>query len=63
MSNTYGSVHWCTSCSRDRSFEQPVCAEGHGADCPEWFCLDCGCAVVLSAFNAAGPAVLDRSVA
>lgn len=49
MSVTFASIDWCTTCRRDRRFEQPVCAEGHGRDCPESFCLDCGTAVVLAA--------------
>jgi hypothetical protein len=40
---------WCTSCRADMAFEQPVCLEdhGHGVDCPEWACVDCGEAVVV----------------
>ncbi|MEJ7702577.1 MAG: hypothetical protein WKF47_02350 [Geodermatophilaceae bacterium] len=60
---TIASIQWCTTCSRDGSFEQPVCSEGHGADCPEWFCIDCGLAVVLAAWAADDPAVPDRSAA
>ena len=37
----------CAECGESRAFEQPPCADGHGADCPERFCLDCGTAVLL----------------
>ncbi|MBA2555178.1 MAG: hypothetical protein H0V10_16105 [Geodermatophilaceae bacterium] len=61
MSVTFMTVRWCTTCRRD--FEQPVCAEGHGADCPEWFCVDCGLAVVLASAGAVSPALAGRSAA
>ncbi|WP_041939053.1 MULTISPECIES: hypothetical protein [Frankia] len=37
----------CTECGDERPFEQPPCADGHGADCPEWACTECGAAVLL----------------
>lgn len=59
VSVTLMTVEWCTTCSRD--FEQPTCAEGHGADCPERFCVDCGLAVVLSARPTDEPARTCRT--
>ncbi len=59
----FSSSTWCTTCRRNCSFEQPVCAEGHGSDCPEWFCVDCGLAVVLGLVGTVEPAVTDRSAA
>lgn len=35
----------CPTCRRRQPFEQPPCAEGHGADCPDWVCLVCGTAL------------------
>ena len=35
------SLH-CSDCVDERTFIQPVCADDHGADCPEWCCTDCG---------------------
>jgi hypothetical protein len=32
----------CRDCGSEAGFEQPPCAEDHGPDCPEWFCLECG---------------------
>jgi hypothetical protein len=37
----------CPCCRDERAFEQPPCLDGHGADCPEWACLDCGTALVV----------------
>jgi hypothetical protein len=37
----------CPSCGDERLFEAPPCIDGHGADCPELACLDCGYAVLL----------------
>ena len=37
----------CPECQRPRAFEQPPCADGHGADCPERVCVRCGAAVLL----------------
>jgi len=35
----------CPECRDESVFEQPPCSEGHGADCPEWFCVTCGYAI------------------
>lgn len=37
----------CAHCRDDREFEQPPCVDGHGVDCPELACVDCGLAIVL----------------
>lgn len=38
-------VHPCPDCGDERPFEQPPCADGHGPDCAEWVCVDCGTAL------------------
>jgi hypothetical protein len=38
---------YCSTCGDDRLFEQPPCPDGHGPDCPERFCVDCGAAVLV----------------
>jgi hypothetical protein len=43
----------CPACARRRVFEQPPCADGHGAECAERVCVTCGAAVFL------GPAIAD----
>ncbi|WP_067487760.1 hypothetical protein [Actinomadura hibisca] len=37
----------CSACDGERAFEQPPCPDGHGADCPERVCVDCGSAVLV----------------
>ncbi len=44
---TTSAVRFCSTCADDRTFEQPMCVEGHGGDCPEWCCLECGSALFL----------------
>jgi hypothetical protein len=38
-------VRHCSDCGDERDFVQPPCVDGHGADCAEWACADCGAAV------------------
>ena len=38
---------WCPECADERPFEMPPCEDGHGADCLDLACLDCGFAVVV----------------
>jgi hypothetical protein len=40
-------TYHCPTCQGTRVFEQPPCADGHGADCPEWACVDCGTALLV----------------
>jgi hypothetical protein len=37
----------CPSCGDERVFETPPCADGHGADCAELACRDCGTALLV----------------
>ncbi|MEV5828538.1 hypothetical protein AB0L25_23550 [Spirillospora sp. NPDC052242] len=37
-------------------FEQPPCPDGHGPDCPERACVDCGTAVLVGPDPAPDPA-------
>jgi hypothetical protein len=39
---------YCPECAELEVFEQPPCADGHGADCPEWVCLTCGTALLIN---------------
>ena len=41
----------CPECREQSAFEQPPCADGHGLDCPEWFCVTCGSAVFVGALE------------
>lgn len=58
----------CPECREPRVFEQPPCADGHGADCPDLACCVCGTAVVVGVVvgevdEAVAPALPVRSVA
>ena len=44
-------VMYCPDCAADRTFDQPVCADGHGVDCPDLCCVECGLAVFAGAFD------------
>ncbi len=41
----------CPECREESAFEQPPCTDGHGLDCPEWFCVTCGSAVFVGALE------------
>ena len=37
---------WCAECKDDRAFVTPPCEDGHGADCLDLACVECGWAIV-----------------
>ncbi|MFI0349265.1 hypothetical protein [Actinomadura sp. 9N407] len=37
---------YCSTCGDEREFERPPCQDGHGPDCPERACVECGSAVL-----------------
>ena len=39
-------LRWCSECKDERPFEVPPCEDGHGLDCLDLACVDCGAAVV-----------------
>lgn len=45
----------CPLCGHAGALVAPECAEGHGADCPDRVCVDCGTALFVD--PAAGPAL------
>ena len=55
----------CSTCGEQRAFEAVVCAESHGADCPELVCIDCGEAVFVGVFEfeAAAGAEIETAIA
>lgn len=38
---------WCSVCARVTLVEPVPCADGHGADCPEVICVECGYVAVV----------------
>lgn len=47
MAVTEALIHHCSACGTERPFEQPPCLDGHGDDCPEWACAECGGALLI----------------
>jgi len=43
-------VLFCPTCGGDCLTETPPCPDGHGLDCPERACVDCGTALVVDDF-------------
>ena len=52
----------CPECRDESAFEQPPCEEGHGLDCPEWFCVTCGFAVFAGGWDINGHAINEHAV-
>ncbi|TQM68362.1 hypothetical protein FHX41_2007 [Actinomadura hallensis] len=48
---------YCSTCGDERVFEQPPCPDGHGGECPELACTDCGSAVLAGSPPPALPPV------
>jgi len=40
-------IRWCASCATETMFEQPLCEDGHGEDCLDLACVECGHGIVL----------------
>ncbi|RFU37036.1 hypothetical protein DZF91_34935 [Actinomadura logoneensis] len=38
---------YCSTCGDERRFERTPCLDGHGADCPDRVCVECGAAVFV----------------
>jgi hypothetical protein len=38
---------WCPDCGTERPFERPGCVDGHGPDCSDRVCTECGLVVVV----------------
>ncbi|MGH3658757.1 MAG: hypothetical protein ACRDUA_19045 [Micromonosporaceae bacterium] len=53
----------CPSCGEDRPFQRPPCLDGHGGDCPEWTCVDCGTALLTGELtgSSAGSVAVQRT--
>lgn len=55
-------VRWCADCAGERPFEVPPCEDGHGVDCIDLACTDCGAAIVVGVL-VADDVVLVRALA
>ncbi len=55
-------MRFCPECADERPFEVPPCEDGHGTDCLDLACGDCGFAIVVGVMLA-GDTVLVELVA
>ena len=42
-----GTLRWCSPCGDETFFELPPCEDGHGEDCLDLACAECGSAVTV----------------
>jgi hypothetical protein len=47
---------WCAGCEADTPFEAPPCDDGHGLDCLDLACVECGLALVAGVLLETTPA-------
>ena len=47
MSMVTAEVRFCVGCQGERGFEMPPCEDGHGLDCLDLACVECGHAIVV----------------
>jgi hypothetical protein len=47
MEDSRVQVRWCVDCAGESLFEVPPCEDGHGEDCLDLACVECGAAVVV----------------
>jgi hypothetical protein len=40
---------YCPTCARESLAEAPPCSDGHGEQCPDRACVDCGTALLIDA--------------
>ncbi len=41
------TLRWCAPCGSEQPFEVPPCEDGHGEDCLDLACMECGHALVV----------------
>jgi hypothetical protein len=54
---------WCSTCSSKQLFEQPPCEDGHGDDCLDLACMECGFGIALRDLSPAAQARKDVDAA
>lgn len=58
-----GDLRWCAECADERPFEMPPCEDGHGLDCLDLACVDCGMAIVAGLLPEQDPAMVELAAA
>lgn len=54
-----GTVRWCIDCEGETVFELPPCEDGHGEDCLDLACVECGFAIVVGVLVDHAPEVAE----
>lgn len=60
---TSSELRWCAVCTDERVFELPPCEDGHGEDCLDLSCVECGHAIVVGVALDAAPVLLEARAA
>lgn len=60
---TARDMRWCPECVDERPFEMPPCEDGHGVDCLDLACLDCGFAIVVGVMVDGDTVVVELAAA
>ncbi len=63
MAPSAGELRWCAECTDERHFEVPPCEDGHGLDCLDLACVDCGFAIVSGLLLEQDPAMVELAAA
>jgi hypothetical protein len=56
-------VYYCALCAAESAFSRPGCDDGHGVDCPEWACIECGSAILVGVLVEVREASQERPAA
>ena len=55
-------IRFCVGCQDERGFEMPPCEDGHGLDCLDLACVECGHAIVVGVM-ASGVVLVEYAAA
>lgn len=57
------ATRWCAPCGGETVFEVPPCEDGHGDDCLDLSCVECGHAIVVGVLGRADVVLLEARAA
>ena len=63
MPSQLRDLRWCVECADERPFEMPPCEDGHGLDCLDLACVDCGSAITVGVMADAEPRHVELAAA
>ena len=53
------TIRWCAPCEGEQVFEVPPCEDGHGQDCLDLACVECGHAIVVGVLLAGDEVLVE----